>query len=64
MQVEMILESNGIEKHVLEALKKEQVVNTLYWYLWKFVVWWFSERGTEKRKKDLISSSRSVFSDL
>lgn len=30
MQVEMILESNGIEKHVLEALKKEQVVNTLY----------------------------------
>lgn len=29
MQVEMILESNGIEKRVLEASKKEQVVNTL-----------------------------------
>lgn len=30
MQVEMILEPNGMEKHVLEASKKEQEVITLY----------------------------------
>lgn len=30
MQVEMKLEPNGMEKHVLEASKKEQLVITLY----------------------------------
>lgn len=31
MQVEMILEPNGIEKHVFEVSEKEEVVITFYW---------------------------------
>lgn len=31
MQVEVILEPNGMEKHVLEVSKKEQIVITLHW---------------------------------
>lgn len=30
MQVEVILEPNGMEKHVLEVSEKEQVVITLH----------------------------------
>lgn len=31
MQVEVILEPNGMEKHVLEVSEKEQIVITLHW---------------------------------